>query len=47
MSAKIDNAAIQDGFTVYHHVIFFDNYGDWTIIQQGLNEKYKMARRYH
>ena len=47
MSAKIDNAAIQDGFSLYHHVIFFDNYGDWTIIQQGLNEKSKMARRYH
>lgn len=47
MSAKIDNAAIQDGFTLYHHVIFFDDYGNWTIIQQGLNEKYKMARRYH
>ena len=47
MSAKIDNAAIQDGFSLYHHVIFFDNYGNWTIIQQGLNEKSKMARRYH
>ena len=47
MSAKIDNAAIQDGFTLYHHVIFFDEYGNWTIIQQGLNENYKMARRYH
>ena len=47
MSAKIDNAAIQDGFSLYHHVIFFDNNGNWTIIQQGLNEKSKMARRYH
>jgi hypothetical protein len=47
MSAKIDSAAIQDGFSLYHHVIFFDNYGNWTIIQQGLNEKTKMARRYH
>ena len=47
MSAKIDNAAIQDGFSLYHHVIFFDSYGNWTIIQQGLSEKSKMARRYH
>jgi hypothetical protein len=47
MSAKIDNTAIQDGFSLYHHVIFFDNYGNWTIVQQGLNEKSKMARRYH
>ncbi|MDW3605203.1 MAG: DUF763 domain-containing protein, partial [Nitrososphaeraceae archaeon] len=47
MSAKIDNSAIQDGFNLYHHMIFFDRYGNWTIIQQGLNEKYKLARRYH
>lgn len=47
ISAKIDNVAIQDGFSLYHHVIFFDNNGNWTIIQQGLNGKYKMARRYH
>lgn len=47
MSAKIDNSAIQDGFNLYHHMIFFDEDGNWTIIQQGLNEKYKLARRYH
>ena len=47
MSAKIDNSAIQDGFNLYHHMIFFDEHGNWTIIQQGLNEKYKLARRYH
>jgi uncharacterized protein len=47
MSAKIDNAAIQDGFTLYHDVIFFDDYGNWTIIQQGLNEKYNMVRKNH
>ncbi|MGZ8887874.1 MAG: DUF763 domain-containing protein [Nitrososphaeraceae archaeon] len=45
--SKLDNAAIQDGFTLYYHVIFFDENGNWTIIQQGLNGKYKMARRYH
>ncbi len=47
MSAKIDNSVIQDGFTLYHHMIFFDGEGNWTIIQQGLNENYKVARRYH
>ncbi len=47
MSAKIDNAAIQDGFTLYHLVIFFDDYSNWTIIQQGLNKKHNMVRRYH
>ena len=47
MSAKVDNSAIQDGFNLYHHMIFFDGDGNWTIIQQGLNEKFKLARRYH
>jgi len=47
MSAKVDNSAIQDGFSLYHHMIFFDGDGNWTIIQQGLNEKFKLARRYH
>ena len=47
MSAKIDSAAIQDGFNLYHHFILFDDDGHWTIIQQGLNKRNKMARRYH
>lgn len=47
MSAKVDSAAIQDGFNLYHHFILFDDYGHWTIIQQGLNKTNKMARRYH
>lgn len=47
MSAKTDNSAIQDGFTLYHHMIFFNRKGIWTIMQQGLNENYKVARRYH
>jgi uncharacterized protein len=47
MSAKVDNAAIQDGFNLYHHFILFDDNGHWTIIQQGLNKTNKMARRYH
>jgi hypothetical protein len=47
ISAKIDSAAIQDGFNLYHHFILFDEDGHWTIIQQGLNKRNKMARRYH
>lgn len=47
MSAKVDNSAIQDGYTLYHHVVFFDKNGNWTIIQQGLNKNNRMARRYH
>ena len=47
ISAKVDSTAIQDGFNLYHHFILFDDNGDWTIIQQGLNKTKKMARRYH
>src|SRR5215471_2509865 len=47
MAAKVDNAAIQDGYSLYHHVILFDQHGDWTIIQQGRNPINRMARRYH
>jgi hypothetical protein len=47
MAAKVDSAAIQDGFNLYHHFILFDGSGNWTIIQQGLNKFNKMARRYH
>jgi hypothetical protein len=47
MAAKVDNAAVQDGYSLYHHVIFFDQHGDWAIIQQGMNPINRMARRYH
>ena len=47
MAAKVDNAAIQDGYSLYHHVILFDENGNWTIVQQGMNPTNRMARRYH
>ncbi len=46
LSAKIDNAALQDGYNIYHHILIFSpRY--WTVIQQGLNDGDRMARRYH
>lgn len=47
MTVKVDNSAVQDGYNLYHHAVFFDDKGDWTIIQQGMNSGIKMARRYH
>jgi hypothetical protein len=47
ISAKIDNSLIQDGYNLYHHAFFFTEKGDWTVIQQGINEKIGNARRYH
>jgi len=47
MSAKVDNTALQDGYQLYHHTIFFTLSGDWAVIQQGMNETDGTARRYH
>ncbi len=47
LAAKIDNAAIQDGFQIYHHTMIITGNGDWCIIQQGMNREIRMARRYH
>jgi hypothetical protein len=44
MSAKVDNSLIQDDYRLYHHCLIFDEKGDWTVIQQGMNDSY--ARRY-
>lgn len=47
MSAKVDNAAIQDGHNLYHHVFLFTENGKWAVIQQGMNSDTNYARRYH
>ncbi len=47
LSAKVDNAVLQDGHSLYHHSMIIDKYGDWVVIQQGMNPKFKSARRYH
>ncbi len=47
MSAKVDSAALQDGFTLYHHSFLFTKSGNWTVVQQGMNTDVKKARRYH
>jgi hypothetical protein len=46
LAAKIDNAALQDGYDIYHHAIIFSR-KYWTIVQQGMNEAARLARRYH
>lgn len=47
MSAKVDSAAVQDGYQIYHHVIFYTRDGDWAVVQQGMNDATRYARRYH
>jgi hypothetical protein len=46
--AKVDSNALQDGYQLYHHTFIFTKDGkNWGVIQQGMNEETKYARRYH
>jgi hypothetical protein len=47
MTAKVDSAALQDGYQLYHHTFFFTKAGSWCVVQQGMNEHTGYARRYH
>jgi hypothetical protein len=47
LSAKVDSAAVQDGYTLYHHAFFFTKEGSWCVVQQGMSDATSMARRYH
>lgn len=45
--AKIDAAAVQDGYDLYLHAFFVSVDGSWCVVQQGMNETRREARRYH
>src|SRR5215468_2778432 len=45
--AKVDSAAVQDGFDLYLHGFFVTADGKWTVVQQGMNGEKRQARRYH
>jgi uncharacterized protein len=45
--AKVDSAAVQDGFDLYLHGFFVTDDGTWTVVQQGMNGDTRQARRYH
>ncbi|RZN37040.1 MAG: DUF763 domain-containing protein [Methanophagales archaeon ANME-1-THS] len=47
ISAKVDNACIQDGYQLYHHSMFITEKGEWAVVQQGMNPSERYARRYH
>jgi hypothetical protein len=46
-AAKVDSAAVQDGYQLYHHVFFFTTAGEWCVVQQGMSDASRSARRYH
>ncbi len=45
--AKVDSAAVQDGFDLYLHGFIVADDGHWVIVQQGMNGDKRQARRYH
>jgi len=47
ISAKVDTAAIQAGYGLYHHAVFAEKEGSWIVIQQGMRPKDHLARRFH
>jgi hypothetical protein len=47
LTAKVDSAAVQDGFTLYAHSIIVSDDNAWAVVQQGMNAETRQARRYH
>jgi hypothetical protein len=45
--AKVDSAAVQDGFDLYLHGFIVADDGRWVVVQQGMNGERRQARRYH
>src|SRR5712671_5681703 len=45
--AKVDSAAVQDGFELYLHGFIVTDDGEWVVVQQGMNGERRQARRYH
>jgi hypothetical protein len=47
LTARVDNNAIADGFQIYLHTFAVAASGEWAVVQQGMNEAARTARRYH
>ena len=45
--AKVDSAAVQDGFDLYLHGFIVADDGHWVVVQQGMSDARGQARRYH
>src|SRR4051812_18989166 len=45
--AKVDSAAVQDGYQLYLHGFIVADDGHWVVVQQGMSDARGQARRYH
>src|SRR4029078_6600599 len=46
MSAKVDSAAVQDGYQLYHHAFFFTRSGGWAGGQAGMHHNNRLGARH-
>ena len=47
LTAKVDSAAVLDGFSLYLHSFIVAEDGMWIVVQQGMDVVRRQARRYH
>src|SRR6202012_5720480 len=47
LTARVDNNAVVDGFQLYLHSFVVTQFGEWAVVQQGMNPGNHLARRYH
>ena len=47
LTAKVDSAAVQDGYDLYLHGFIVGDDGHWVVVQQGMKGEAGRARRYH
>ena len=47
LTARVDNNAVADGYQIYLHGFIVSAAGEWSVVQQGLNDPRGLARRYH
>jgi uncharacterized protein len=47
LAAKVDNTALQSGHQLYHHSFFLTASGSWAVVQQGMRDTDRTARRFH
>ena len=47
LTARVDNNAVDDGFQIYLHAFVLTADGEWAVVQQGMNQESRLARRYH
>ncbi|EPX64251.1 hypothetical protein D187_005385 [Cystobacter fuscus DSM 2262] len=47
LTARVDSAAVQDGFELYSHSLILADDNAWAVVQQGMNPEARQARRYH